>query len=387
MAPVVGEVAVVAVIDRLIILAACWGVSLPLLAAVLPEERADIMYHHFEGGGVEVDGPAVLVRKSIGDSVSLKAKYYVDTISSASVDVMSSASPYTEERTETDISVDYLRNRTLMTLAYNKSDESDYLSQTGSFDISHDMFGDLTTVSLGYSVGSDDIGNNTDESFSKSANRQNFRLGLTQILTKNSLLSVNFETISDEGFLHSPYRSYRYLDDTGVILTAAEKYPETHISNALALYLKYYLSYRAALSGGYRYYSDTWGVKASNMEIGYTHPFWEVWTFDVHYRYYTQTAADFYSDLFSRVGGKNYMARDKELSTFKDQTLGFGVSYEFKPDSWQFIDRGSLNFELDYMKFNYKDFRDASDKGATAGQEPLYAFSANVIKAFLSIWY
>ena len=123
------------------------------------------------------------------------------------------------------------------------------------------------------------------------------------------------------------------------------------------------------------------------MEIGYTHPFREAWTFDVHYRYYTQSAADFYSDLFSRLDEQNYMARDKELSTFKDHTLGLGVSYEFKPVDWQFIDRGSLNFAFDYIKFDYDDFRDATDSSAVAGEEPLYSFSANVIKAYLSIWY
>ena len=385
MPAVVGE-AVVAATNRLVFLLACSLAVWPLSAALLPEDRADVMYHNFDGGGVEVDGPSILVRKSIGDSVSVNANYYVDSISCASVDVMSTASPYTEERTETSLSVDYLHNKTLMTLAYTKSDESDYLAQTGSFSISQDMFGDLTTVTLGYSVGNDDISNNTDDSFSETAKRQNFRLGLTQILTKNSLLSVNFETITDEGFLRSPYRSYRYLE-SGTVLTAPEKYPNTHTSNALGLRMKYFLPYRAALSGEYRYYSDTWGVKASNVEIGYTHPFREAWTFDVHYRYYTQSAADFYSDLFSRLDEQNYMARDKELSTFKDHTLGLGVSYEFKPVDWQFIDRGSLNFAFDYIKFDYDDFRDATDSSAVAGEEPLYSFSANVIKAYLSIWY
>ena len=53
----------------------------PLLAApfagatVLPEERADLMYHRYDGGDVTVDGPSVLVRKNIGDKVSVSANY------------------------------------------------------------------------------------------------------------------------------------------------------------------------------------------------------------------------------------------------------------------------------------------------------------------------
>jgi hypothetical protein len=66
-------------------------------AGVLPEDRADVLYHLYDGGGVEIDGPSVLVRKQVGKSTSLVANYYVDMISSASIDVITTASPYTEE--------------------------------------------------------------------------------------------------------------------------------------------------------------------------------------------------------------------------------------------------------------------------------------------------
>jgi hypothetical protein len=387
--PVAAVEAAVVVTERLLILLLLCLAGSSVWSAVLPEDRADVMFHRYDGGGVEVDGPSILVRKSIGQSVSVNANYYVDSISCASVDVITSASAYTEERTETSLSVDYLHDKTLMTLAYTKSDESDYLAETSSVSFSHDMFGDLTTVSLGYSVGNDDIGNNTDDTFSETAKRQYFRVGVTQILTKNSLMDVNLETITDEGFLRSPYRSYRYYNSaTGMGGTAPEIYPETRTSNALAFRVKYFLPYRAALSGEVRVYNDTWGISANHLELGYTHPFRENWIFDVHYRYYTQDAADFYSDLFTRADEQNYMARDKELSTFNDHTLGVGVSYEFKPEQWDFVDHGSLNFELDYIRFSYENFRDLTASGSTTpGEEPLYSFNANVIKAYFSIWY
>jgi hypothetical protein len=379
--------AVVAVTKRLLLVVGLLFVTTPLLSALLPEDRADVMVHRYDGGGVTVDGPSVLVRKSIGQSVSVSAKYLVDSISCASVDVVTSASAYTEERTETGLSVDYLNNKTLMNLSYTKSDENDYLAETGSFSISHDMFGDLTTVSLGYVVGNDDIGNSTDPTFERSAKRQNFQLGLVQILTKNSLLGVDFETITDEGFLNSPYRSYRYYDGSTAGFEP-EKYPETRTSNALTFQLKYFLPYRAALSGEVGFFNDTWGIDASHFKVGYTHPLKSDWIFDIHYRYYTQEAADFYSDLFSRADEQNYMARDKEMSTFQDHTIGVGVSYEFKPDKWQFIDKGSVNFQLDYIRFDYDNFRDlTAASGVTPGEEPLYSFDAHVIKVFLSLWY
>ena len=127
-------------------------------AGVLPEDRADVLYHYYDGGGVQIDGPSILVRKKIGQSVSFSGNYYVDTVSSASIDVVTQASKYSEERKETSLGVDYLRGDTSMSLGATKSDESDYNAKTLNFNISQEVFGGLTTVSMGYGRGSDDVG-------------------------------------------------------------------------------------------------------------------------------------------------------------------------------------------------------------------------------------
>ena len=72
-------------------------------AQVLPEDRADALYHSYDGGGVEITGPSILFRKKIGSKFSGYANYYVDSISSASIDVETYASPYSEERTEVSV--------------------------------------------------------------------------------------------------------------------------------------------------------------------------------------------------------------------------------------------------------------------------------------------
>ena len=42
--------------------------------------------------------------------------------------------------------------------------------------------------------------------------RRDYRLGISQILTKNLLMGFSYETISDEGFFNNPYRQIRYFD-------------------------------------------------------------------------------------------------------------------------------------------------------------------------------
>jgi Protein of unknown function (DUF3570) len=359
-------------------------------AAVLPEDRADIMYHRYEGGGLTVDGPSVLVRKKFGESFSVTASYYVDAISSASIDVVTTASPYTERHVEKGLSVDYLHGKTTYTVGYMNSEESDYTSDTMSFGLSQDMFGDLTTVSLGYSQGWDTVGKRGDPLFSEDVTRRSYRVGLSQVLTRSMLLSLNFESNTQQGYLHSAYRSMRFNIPGNSYGYGPEVYPGTRTGTAGAARLKYFLPWKAAVEGGYRFYGDTWGITAHTASVEYTQPMWGKWVFSGSYRFYTQSGADFYSDLFPNANYQNFMGRDKETASFTDHSIGVGASYEF-PVTWlSFLKKGTVNFNYNYMMFDYKDFRDLTNfppGTATPGTEPLYSMNASIYQLYLSIWF
>jgi hypothetical protein len=359
--------------------------ALSVEAAVLPEERVDLLYHRYDGGGVVVDGPSVLVRKNVGDSVSVGLNYYTDNVTSASIDVKVRASEYTEQRDEYSVNVDYLRQKTTMSAGYTKSDESDYTAETYSLGISQDMFGDLTTVSMGMAYGENTVEDNTISDFSEDVEVRSYRIGISQIFTKSLIMAFTFETISDEGYLNNPYREVRFLNPDGSVGWQDEVYPRTRTSNAVALRGSYYLPQRAAVHAGVRYFEDNWGIDATTYELGYTMPYEESWIFEARFRYHDQDKADFYSDLFPFRDAQNYLARDKELSEFTSTTLGAGASYEFGR-SWSAIDRGSLNAHVDWIYFDYNDFSDLTKSGAV-GDEPLYDFDAWVTRLFLSIWF
>jgi Protein of unknown function (DUF3570) len=362
--------------------------SSAVLAGVLPEDRADILYHSYDGGGVTIQGPSILVRKQFAGKFSASANYYIDNVSSASIDVITTASPYDEERTQYSLGLDYLRDRWMLNIGLSSSTENDFDADTFSIGISQDLFGDLTTITLGYSLGDDVVTRRGDADFSDTVKRQHYRLGLSQILTQNLLLGLSYETITDEGFLNNPYRSVRYLDDSSPAGYSYEPeiYPRTKTSDAAAVRLRYYLPYRAALHWEYRTYADTWDVAADTFEMGYTHPLDGI-TIEARLRSYSQNHAEFFSDLFPYAQFANFIARDKELSTFDSKTLRLGVSYDILPGGWRFIERGSVNFVWDHILFNYKDFRDLRQtSGVGPGGEPLYEFDADVVQIFISFW-
>ncbi|HZW59322.1 MAG TPA: DUF3570 domain-containing protein [Woeseiaceae bacterium] len=368
----------------LLLLFASFAVS---RAGVLPDDRADILYHLYDGGGVEIDGPSVLVRKQVGKNVSVVGNYYVDMVSSASIDVVTTASPYSEEREQWSLGFDYLHGNTTMTAGYTSSTESDFDARTYSFSVSQDMFGDLTTLTLSYALGDDVVGRSDDETFSRDNTRQHYGVGLTQILTRNLIATLNFETITDEGFLNNPYRSVRYADPssgTGYSFEP-ELYPATRTSNAIGMRARYFLPYRAAVQAEYRFFTDTWGIDSHTAALTYVHPIGP-WTFRAKYRWHDQSSADFYNDLFPRPEATNFRGRDKELSTLTSQSLKFDASYEFLQDGWHFIDKGSINASVDFLMVDYHDFSDLT-AGAVVGSEPLYQLDANVYQIFVSFWY
>ena len=383
------------------LIAVCF-IAAPALAGVLPPDRADMLYQRYQGGGITVQGPSILVQKKIGDHLSIGANYYEDMISSASIDVLLSASPYREKRTQKSVSAEYLHGKTTYSAGFINSVEPDYKANTSYYSVSQDMFGDLTTVTMSYRRGWDqifrDIKQNgfiiNDPTFHQRADHRVYGVSLSQILTRNLISTFDYELSTDQGYLASPYRQIRYLDpDNPVGYTLANQiYPGTRTSDAFSVELKYYVPYRAALTGKYRYFTDSWGIVAHTVQVDYVQPIRHHWTLDGNIRYYRQGAASFYSDLFPYAGYSNYMARDRELAAFHSITLGVEASYAFSIPHLTWIQKSTATLRFDRMMITYLDYRDALfskfDPGAIrAGAEPLYSLDASVFQAYVSLWF
>ncbi len=359
-----------------------------LQAATLPPDSVDALYHEYDGGGMDINGPFLLVRKSIGTDFSVNGHYYIDSVSAASIDVLATASEYKEERTEYSVGLDYLHEKTMLSTGYINSTENDFEAKNVFVSLNQSFFGDLSSISLTYAKGWDVVGKiNSD--FSEDVDRNIYKIGLSQILTKNAMLGLDLEMITDEGFLNNPYRRYRFLDSNAAsgYSYADEVYPDTRTSSAVALRALYYLPYRASVKAEYRYYTDSWDIRAHTFELAYVHPLNAHWTLEGRYRFYTQSQAEFYKDVFPFQDAETYMARDKELSQMSDYTLGAGVSYEFGQGVIPTIDRMKFTALVDYMNFTYDNFRDVTQTGFTAGEEPLFEFDAWVTRLSISFEY
>ena len=360
-------------------------------AGVLPDDRADVLYHLYDGGGVTIDGPSVLVRKKAGKSLSFVGNHYVDMISSASIDVITTASPYNEERTQWSLGMDYLRGNTTMRVNYTESVESDFDAKSYAVSVSQDMFGDLTTLTLSYGLGDDLVRKSDDPTFERPLDRQIYGVGLTQILTKNLITALNVETVTEEGFLNNPYRVVRYADPLSALGYSFEPelYPNTRTTSAVGLRARYFLPYRAAVEAEYRWFTDTWDIDSNTASLAYIHP-WGDWTFKGKFRWHDQTGAHFYRDIFGRSQETNFRGRDKELSPLTSYTVTLQAAYEFISDdgnpNFGFIKRAKVTASLNLLSVDYHDFSDLTAL-QPVGQEPLYQLDADIFQIFFSIFY
>ena len=367
------------------------------IAKVLPEERSDVMFHEYEGGGVTINGPSILVRKNYMDRISINANYYVDNVTSASIDVLSYGSPYVEERIEQSIGIDLLRDKSIASMSFTNSTENDYDAKSFAFGFSRDLFGDLTTVSVTFGFGDDVVRAIGQAAFEDTLTRKNYQLSVSQILTKKLIMAINLESINEEGFLRNPYRKSSILmpNDVGVIgrqgTWEEENYPNSRTSDAASLRFKYYLPYRAALRAEYRHYSDSWDIQGSNFEIGYTHPIEALnLTLDVRYRTYQQEAAFFFVDFLDASNGEEiptFHGRDKELAEYSTTSVGVGIKWEFLSSRWFVLDKASISLNYDHIAFEYDNYRSADAEGYELGQEPFYEFDANVTRIFFTAVY
>lgn len=337
-------------------------------AVDLGTDRAELLYHLHDGGGVRAQGPAVLVRKSVMDKVAITGTVYVDAVSNASIDVVTSASPFTERRTEYGLNADYVYRNAQITVSSSTSQEPDYVAKRLGLDISQEVFGGMSTISMGFTRGVDDVRKHGEPTFAATADHWQYRLGGSLILTPRWIASLNAEALADNGYLGSPYR-VAYVFGAAV----PERVPGTRSSRALKFRVAGDLGSRDAVQFGYRYFWDTWGIASSTIDLSYSRYFGTEWLVDFTLRRHAQHKALFYSN--NAQADTLYVSRNRQLSTFDDTGVGAKVAYTLKKVPGQYD--VTLNGAYEYVQYKFKDFTDIR-----TGQ--LYHYNASVMQVFVS---
>ena len=234
-------------------------------------------------------------------------------------------------------------------LTMSATSEPDYRARSLALDVSQEVFGGMSTVSLGFTRGADDIGKKGTPGTVDRATHWQYRIGLSQILTPRWLASANLEAIADDGLLGSPYRVARVFG-----AAVPERAPRTRSSRALRLAVRGEVAEIGMLRAEYRYFWDNWAIRAHTFEVGHGRSVADTWIAEASLRLHRQGHALFYSD--NAQGETLYVSRNRQLSSFSSLGLLGKVSYALSHEPGR--RQVWLNGAYEFKRMRYHDFTD-----------------------------
>ncbi|WP_229414729.1 DUF3570 domain-containing protein [Zemynaea arenosa] len=308
------------------------------LAQVQPPEQASLSvkyldYQDWQPGldRIGVHSPAVELVVPFAGAWSVRGSMVSDTISGASPryhTAVSGASHFNEKRNAGDVEVTRYFPRASVSLDVGRSNENDYLSKFASVRAAFASDDNNRTWTFGVGVANDTINPVNLLVRDERKHTVDLMAGLTQVLTPRDLGQVVVTHTRGEGYFTMPYK---YVDNR----------PRSQDKSTVLLRWNHYFSSSGMTSrASYRFYTDSWGIRAHTLEEQLVRPLGDGWKVTPLVRLYTQSAARFYFDPgydtrfgppfppgYSFTDGREISA-DQRLSAFGAVTLGLKVEKE-----------------------------------------------------------
>jgi len=205
--------------------------------------------------------------------------------------------------------------------------------------------------------------------------------GFSQILSQRLQLSLFFDVLQQQGLLSTPYHRIYFADKTNFFIGQSqfianyesssnsgvfkladdiERLPDTRFKLPIGARLNYYISERLVLRTYYRYYSDDWNIHAQTASIELPVKISDKFTVFPTFRYYNQTASQYYAPYEKHLSTEQYYTSDPDLATFETKQIGFGVNYTdifASAKIWQF---GLKNVDFRFHQYDRTDRLKAS---------------------------
>ncbi len=281
-----------------------------------------------------------------------------------------------ETRVMPQFNVKYYLDDTTLNFSGGWSEEPDFLSNFGSFNISHDFNDKLTTVSGGYGMTSNTITRNGEGVVGHSAGHEghdastnyaplngqstfhNFNASIAQVFSKNTLFQSTVNYTYQDGYLSNPYKfvyvrgeitpeeyykiwqsgekAFDWGSVTGLEVVGIELFREKRpgnrniwsFSNQINQYIP---SLDASAHFDYRFYIDDWGIDAHTFEFKWYQSLPFGITVTPGIRYYSQSQADFFAPYFLAPRADGNYSSDFRLSAFGDLSGGITIGKQFAP--------------------------------------------------------
>lgn len=272
---------------------------------------------------IRVRAPSVLLLVPLSGDWAIGGTATADTISGASPAYHTTAiTPMRDQRHALELNATRYFGNGSLTVGGAVSRESDYLARGLSVQgsLSDESRNTTWTAGLGLSRDRINPGNHIVENEHKRTT--DLLLGLTQVLGTHDIAQFNVGWSTGSGYFSDPYK-------------AMDSRPrERRHTTLMARWNHHFEGTGGTLRSSYRYYTDSYDVKAHTVGLEYVQPLGGGWTLTPALRLYSQTAARFYVDADPSTdpfppnppADWTHFTEDQRLSAFGARTLGLKLA-------------------------------------------------------------
>lgn len=317
-----------------LLLAALALPGLDAMAETIPDTSIiSVDYLHYQDSqpGLErigVHSPAVHLLLPVAGNWLVEAGLVSDHVSGASPRYhtnISGASHMADQRLGSDVRLTRYFGNATVSAGVAHSGENDYHSTAYSLAGSLSTEDHNTTGNLSFGVSNDTIDPVNQIVVDEKRHTTEVLVGVEQVLTQRDIVKLDFTHGRGRGYMSDPYK---FVDNR----------PRERDQNSVLLRWNHHAERGEGVARlSYRYYRDTYGIRAHTLGGEYEQPLAGGWSLTPSVRFYTQSAADFYFDpVYDPNFGKpfpvgydfanpGYTSADQRLSAFGAVTLGFKV--------------------------------------------------------------
>jgi hypothetical protein len=317
---------------------------------------------------IHAHSPSIAVTAPVASDWSIEGTLTADDVSGASPryhTAISGASHMHDERKAGDVAATRYFRRGTLTAGAAYSTEHDYVSRALSLNGTVSSEDNNTTWAFGLAGSRDSINPVNHLVVDEHKRTLSVLAGVTRVLTPNDIGQLTLTRTNGSGYYNDPYKLF-------------DNRPRSRRENTVLLRWNHYVDATGGTTRlGYRYFSDSYRIRAHTLSAEYVQPLGGGWSLVPELRLYSQSAAYFYYDPvydaalgapfppgFANGADPNRLTSpDQRLSGFGAVTAGLKVVREI--DKLWTVD---VKVEAYEQRGNWRLFHDGSP-----GLAPLHA--------------
>lgn len=192
-------------------------------------------------------------------------------------------------------------------------------------------------------------------------NSYSFSFSFSQILTKKIQGALFLDLVSQNGLLSTPFQRVYFGDtepffiDEFQLADDVERLPDSRFKVPVGGRLNYFVNDFLVLRSYYRFYWDDWGIVSHTASLETPIKLLDKFLVYPTYRYYSQSAADYFYAKEDALSTFNFYTSDYDLSKFDAHQYGLGVQYRDIFTSAKILNFGLKTIDLRFSQYDRSD--------------------------------